>query len=103
MRTHATVWGDSRAIEPEEGANVVTIDEKRLGIVRASVAGYFLVHVRWGRDYWLSCELIRKHEPGRTVLNISRSVLNRYRQRQPDQVARLQADGDHSAAQGTQP
>lgn len=70
---------DSRTVPPEVGAEVVTIDKKRLGVVREARGGHFQVSGRWGFSYWLSCNLIRKHEPGCVVLNISRSVLNGYK------------------------
>lgn len=92
MQDIQTTGRDSRVIEPEPGATVTTFDDRRLGTVKACTAGYFQVGVRWGRDYWLSCDLIRKHEPGRTVLNISRSVLGGYKQRRPGQVSEILSD-----------
>ena len=74
-----TDWGTDAL--PEGGDCVVTIDEKHLGTVGATRGPYFTVHVRWGRDYWLSVDLIRQCEPGRVVLHVSRDVVSRYRRR----------------------
>jgi hypothetical protein len=89
MRHNDEGVSDSRGIEPEPGATIVTYDEKRLGVVKAHSAGYIHVGVRWGRDYWLSCDLIRRHEPGQVILNISKSVLGGYKQKRPSQISEL--------------
>lgn len=89
MDEHGQPVRDSRSLPPEEGASVLTIDGKRLGKVKANAPGHFKVYVRWGRDFWLSRELIRRHEPGSVILNVSRGSIGGYKLRRPGIVASL--------------
>ncbi len=89
MDEHGSPVRDSRSLPPAEGASVVTIDGKRLGQVTANAPGHFKVHVRWGRDFWLSRELIRRHEPESVILNVSRGSIGGYKLRNPGVVASL--------------
>jgi hypothetical protein len=74
---------DPTTTSPEAGATVVTIDEKRLGTVTTCESNHFHIRRRWGRGFWLSCNIIRSHEPGRTILNISNETVPRYKRDHP--------------------
>lgn len=56
MTTSNSIRSSYTTVNP--GADVMSADGKRLGIVKEALQDRFLVDVRWAPDYWLGTETI---------------------------------------------
>jgi hypothetical protein len=74
---------DPRTMQPQAGADVVTLDGDTLGKVKEVRGSYFKVDVRWGRDFWLSFDELRHCEPDRVSLVLVKNQVDEYKLSKP--------------------
>lgn len=88
--THTTL---ERVRYPDIGDMVYTLDREELGRVKEISGTFFKVNVRWGRDYWLSCDYIGQSTPGDVQLVLVKNQIADYKMSRPAEAQEPMLDG----------